>query len=154
MNDQPTYYKPPETREELLQRYASGERNFPRTDVNDADLSGVKLDGASFESRSWFHDANFAGASLRGTSFRECNIKCASFRHADLVGALFELAAVEDTEFEGAKLAGVSFIGATCYGCTIQNRPVSAEIRATRPKEICFVPYSELLLSETKVRFC
>ncbi len=117
----PTDYNPPKSREELLRRYASGERNFPDTELSDADLAGVTLDGASFERWSWFSSANLEGASLRGTSFRECNVKCANFRHADLTGASFEFAAVEATEFDGAKLEGVSFVGATCYGYTIKN---------------------------------
>jgi len=121
MTDQPTDYKPPENREELLRRYANGERSFPDTDLSDADLARVTLDGASFERFSWFFSANFDGASLRGTSFRECNVKCASFRRADLTGASFELAAVESTDFDGAKMEGVSFVGATCYGYTIES---------------------------------
>ena len=121
MADRPTNYKPPESREELLRRYASGERSFPDTELSGADLAGVTLDGASFERWSWFSSTNFDGASLRGTSFRECNVKCASFRHADLTGASFQLAAVEATEFDGAKVEGVSFVGATHYGYTIKN---------------------------------
>ena len=121
MADRPINYTPPESREELLRRYANGERSFPDTELSNADLAGVTLDGASFGRLSWFSSTNFEGASLRGTSFRECNVKCASFRHADLTGASFELAAVEATEFEGAKLAGVSFVGATYYGYTIKN---------------------------------
>ena len=120
MTDRPTNYQPPENREELLRRYARGERSFPDTELSDADLAGVTLDGASFERLSWFSSTNFDRASLRGTSFRECNVKCASFRHADLTGASFELAAVEATEWDGAKLEGVSFVGATCYGYTIK----------------------------------
>jgi uncharacterized protein YjbI with pentapeptide repeats len=116
-----TDYQPPESRDELLRRYDNGERDFPNTELSDADLSGVRLDGASFGRFSWFSSANFDGASLRHTSFRECNVKCASFRGADLTGASFELAAVEAVDFEGAILEGVSFLGATCYGYTIQK---------------------------------
>jgi len=121
MDDRPIDYKPPTSPEELLRRYARGERRLPDTELSDANLAGVTLDGAHFERWSWFSSTNFEGASLRGTSFRECNVKCASFRHADLTAASFELAAVEATDFEGAKLEGVSFVGATCYGYTIQN---------------------------------
>jgi hypothetical protein len=48
-----TNYKPPESREELLRCYTSGERNFPDTELSDTDHSGVMLDGASFEKCSW-----------------------------------------------------------------------------------------------------
>ena len=121
MADQTTDYRPPENREELLRRYANGERNFPETELSDADLSGVTLDGANFEKFSWFGSTNFDGASLRGTSFRTCHVKCASFRNADLTGASFELAAIEAADFAGAKREGVSYVGATCYGYTIRE---------------------------------
>ncbi len=114
-------YQPPTSPEELIARYARGERHFPNTELNDADLSGVTLDGASFEKLSWFSSANFDGGSLRGTSFQECNVKCASFRGADLTGASFRLAAVEATDFDGAVLDGASFVGATCYGYTVKE---------------------------------
>ena len=41
MADRSTHYKPPESREELLLRYASGERSFPDTELSDADLSQI-----------------------------------------------------------------------------------------------------------------
>jgi uncharacterized protein YjbI with pentapeptide repeats len=119
MRKQPEEYQPPETREELERRYAAGERCFPETELSDADLSWVKLDGADFEKHSWFSDANFSGASLRGTSFRECNLKCADFTNADLTGAIFELAAIESIKAKGAVLEGVKVKGATFYGCEL-----------------------------------
>lgn len=121
MSDRIDNYRPPETREELLLRYANGERSFPETDLCEADLSGVTLAGASFERLSWFFDCNFDGANLRETSFRECNVKCASFRQADLTGASFELAAIESADFEGAKLEGVRYDGASWYGFTFRE---------------------------------
>ena len=39
-------YRPPATRAELESRYGAGERSFPGTDLEGADLSGVVLDGA------------------------------------------------------------------------------------------------------------
>lgn len=121
MPERTSNYKPPESREELLQRYADGERVFPDTDLSEADFSGVTLDGASFEKWSWFHSSKFDGSSLRGTSFHECNVKCANFRSADLTGASFEFAAVEATDFEGAQIDGLTFAGATAYGYTFGN---------------------------------
>lgn len=112
-------YRPPDTREELERRYAVGERCFPETELSDADLSGIKLDGANFEKHSWFFDADFSGASLRGTNFSECNVKCANFSGADLTGAIFERAAIESIKTTGAVLEGVRAKGATFYGCEL-----------------------------------
>ena len=53
---------------------------------------------------------------MRGTSFRECNLKCADFSNADLTGAIFELAAIESIKAKGAVLEGVKVKGATFYG--------------------------------------
>ena len=116
MHKQPEDYQPPETRLELEKRYAAGERKFPGTELNDANLSGIKLDGADFEKWSWFSGTNFSGASLHGTSFRECNLKCADFSNADLTGAIFELASIESIKAKGAVVDGVKVGGATFYG--------------------------------------
>jgi uncharacterized protein YjbI with pentapeptide repeats len=114
-------YVAPSSREELVARYNQGERNFPGIDLSDADLSRVVLDGANFEVHSWFCDANFEGASLRGVIFRECNVKCASFKNADLTGASFEGAAIESVDMSGSVLEGVKFAGATFYGVTLEE---------------------------------
>ena len=83
----PPNYEPPGSVEELLLRYASGERYFAKADIPDgANLSGVNLEGANLE-RAMLFDADFSRANLRGTSFREANIKCANFRDADLENA-------------------------------------------------------------------
>jgi uncharacterized protein YjbI with pentapeptide repeats len=124
MNSGPGDYKPPESREELLRRYANGERCFPGAELSEADLAGVTLDCANFERLSWFFDANFEGASLREVSFRGCNVKCAVFRNADLTNASFEDASVEATDFQGAKLDGVSFVEAGWYGYSIKEGDV------------------------------
>src|SRR4030095_6918049 len=114
--EEPADYKPPESVKELLDRYASGERNFAGTDLPDeSDLSGVNLEGAHLE-RSWFHSANFSNANLKGVSFCYSNIKCADFRQANLEGAKFRGAAVESLDLEGANLTGVSFAGSFAYG--------------------------------------
>jgi hypothetical protein len=38
-------YVPPDSTQELLRRYASGERRFPNVDLSDGDFSGVTLEG-------------------------------------------------------------------------------------------------------------
>ena len=118
MRDSQTYL-PPTTGDELLERYARGERKFPNAELSGVNLSGAKLDGADFEPLSWFDDADFTGASLRGTSFRNCNVKCATFMRADLSNASFQEAAIESIDLRHAELIGASFLGATCYGNTL-----------------------------------
>jgi uncharacterized protein YjbI with pentapeptide repeats len=114
-------YQPPMSVEELLQRYASGERYFARFELPDgANLSGVNLEGSSLEHAMLF-DVDFSRSNLRGVSFCEGNIKCGDFRGADLEGAKFEGAAVESIMLDRANLNGVTFRGATCYGYTLKD---------------------------------
>ncbi|MBM3979594.1 MAG: pentapeptide repeat-containing protein [Planctomycetes bacterium] len=115
-----TRYSPPTSVQELLQRYAEGERRFPDTDLDDAQFAGVKLESVVFDG-SWFHSGNFQGTKLRGTSFERCHLKCANFRGADLRGASFRDSAVDAAEFDGALLEGMSFEGAGSYGYTVRD---------------------------------
>lgn len=116
----PLDYKAPESVEELLRRYATGERYFASADIPDgADLKGAVLEDAILE-HVWLSDANCQGANLQRVSFRHSNVKCAIFRDANLQDASFEGAAVEATDFAGANLSGVSFAGAGDYGYIIQ----------------------------------
>lgn len=101
----------PQSVEELLQRYADGERFFFNINLPDGvDLSGVTLEGAHFE-KGFLHSANFRGANLRGVRFN-CNVKCADFSEADLTDVSFEGASVEATMFDGAILTRTRFRGA------------------------------------------
>jgi uncharacterized protein YjbI with pentapeptide repeats len=114
-------YTPPQNRIELERRYEAGERRFPNTDLSGENLSGLNLDGADFGKHSWFPDADFSGASLRGTSFRECNLKCVDFSNCDLTGAILELAAIESVKTNGAIAEGIKVGGATFYGCELAD---------------------------------
>ena len=88
-------YQPPTSAEELLSRYAAGERYFPEADMPDgSDFSKAHLAGAVLE-RCWLSDANFTGADLRRVSFRGTNLKCADFRDANLEGSIWTGASVE-----------------------------------------------------------
>ena len=111
-------YQPPRSRDELLARYAAGERHFVDTelDIPDriVDLDGAVLDGADF-SEGWF-TATFRGASLRATKFRHANVKCCDFTGADLTDADFREAALEATKWSGATLLGIQFGDVSLYG--------------------------------------
>ena len=65
------------TAEELLERYAAGERNFSGADLKGADLRGTNLSPINFE------NANLRNADLSGA------IMHASMIGTDLEGAIF-----------------------------------------------------------------
>ncbi len=81
------------TREELLQRYATGERDF-----SGVDLSGVNLEEVCLE------EINLEGANLRGTLFFRSNLIGAIFRSADLERADLSMTVLDETDFRGANL--------------------------------------------------
>ena len=112
----PEGYQPPASAEELLRRYAAGERYFPHADIPElSSLEGCTLEGAVFED-AWVSCVTLRGANLRGVRFERCNVKCSDFSGADLRGASFRETHVEAASFEGATLEGASFAGALAYG--------------------------------------
>jgi uncharacterized protein YjbI with pentapeptide repeats len=114
-------YQPPQSAEELLRRYAAGERYFVEADIPDgSDLRNSTLAGATFDG-GWLTDLDFRGANLRHVKFLSCNIKCSDFREADLEGAIFTGSSVEATYFENANLTNASFAGAYAYGCELKE---------------------------------
>ena len=114
-NKQPKY-EPPQSAEELLRRYAEGERYFADSELDESenDLQNGKLEDADFSHSFIF--ADFRRANLKRASFADANVKSCDFRNADLEGADFSGAALEATQFEGANLQGARFTGAGCYG--------------------------------------
>ena len=64
------------TRDELLNAYAAGSRDFGGADLEGADLAGATL-----------IDANLAGATLRGATLINANLAGATLEGANLAGA-------------------------------------------------------------------
>lgn len=114
-------YRPPTTREELLARYACGERYFAWMELpENTDLSGVTLEGAIFDN-GMLSDITFHHANLRNTSFRSANVKCADFRYSTLVNANFAGASIEAIDLYQAHIEGAHFQSATYYGITVDR---------------------------------
>lgn len=119
-------YRPPKSGEELLARYAAGERYFVGAELDHTgadglllNLAGAVLDEADF-SKCWFQ-ASFAGASLRATKFRDANVKSCDFSRADLTDAEFFGAAMEATTWGGANLIRTKFGDVSLYGAELDE---------------------------------
>lgn len=113
-------YHPPKSREELLTRYAAGERLFAGAELDadmvpggSIDLTGEILDRADF-SECWLAGF-FRNASLRGATFRRANIKTCDLG-ADLTNADFTDAAIEAAIWRGAIVNGTKFGDPSLYG--------------------------------------
>lgn len=85
-NVQPEGYTPPTSAEELLERYAAGER--------------------------YFEQARLARANLRGADLRGVNLSHADLSSADLAGAEFCFAVLDCTVFDDASLPRSDFLDA------------------------------------------
>ncbi|MGP0017922.1 MAG: pentapeptide repeat-containing protein [Candidatus Sulfotelmatobacter sp.] len=125
--DAPSGYHPPESANELLSRYGSGERYFRGVDLpGGSTLNGAVLAGSDFKN-SWLSDIDFRSADLRNVCFDETNVKVSNFRGADLRGASFRGAALCGAVFAEAKLDDVCTEGATWYGANVTDIRVLAE---------------------------
>ena len=110
--------------EELLRRYAAGERDFTgiqisRCDLRDVDLSGANFTKASFKGRVDLSGANLSGANftkayLGGVDFRGTNLSGANCRDAYLSGT-----ELEEVNFTRANLVNAVFAGAIDNGIFI-----------------------------------
>ncbi len=115
------------TREELLERYKAGERDFRGVDLHGANLTRVILRGANLS------DANLIGADLSGTDLRHANLRgaClyganlswAELGWADLGGVLLRY-----TNLRGTKLLHASLTGAQCDGVCSSNETPRASV--------------------------
>ncbi len=104
---------------------------FDRSDLHQADMTGVLAAGASFRDANLssvraeraemtYADltaaaaagADFLGADLRGASLRGGTLRNTSFRSANLEGADLRGANVGTTHWENAQVAGADFTGA------------------------------------------
>ena len=121
------------TNQELMERYAKGERNFRRADLSEADLSGANLTGANL---SW--------ADLTGTDLSKANLSKADLSKADLSWADLSKANLSKADLYGAVLCDANLDGAriTYRGETVTVR--YEELEANADDHSCLAAISDL----------
>ena len=102
--------KPPTSAEELLGRYAAGERSFRGAELRDADLRRANLHGADLR------DADLLGAHLHGANLQKVNL-CG----ADLVEATLDGADLRGARLKRAMLNAASLISADLRGAELPD---------------------------------
>lgn len=105
--------QPPVNAEELLRRYAAGERDFKGADLVGADLASTNLTGANL------CDATLVGADLCGATLTGANLCDANLYEANLGGANLKTANLRGADFVGAHLEGANFRGAHLVGANL-----------------------------------
>ncbi|MEM9220511.1 MAG: pentapeptide repeat-containing protein [Cyanobacteria bacterium P01_F01_bin.150] len=108
------------TAEELLERYAAGERDFSGVklrycDLNGADLRGIILDRANFLSIRLI-EVNLTGASLRHVTFDGAELARSIFQEADLSHAYLRGGHLDLANFQGAILRKAHMDECFCEG--------------------------------------
>jgi len=97
------------TREEILELYAKGGRNFRNTHALYIDLSNTILEGMYFKNLN-FYGSNFSHTNLRNTAWEWVNLNKSNLSYADFTGAdLYEVG------FFGANLEGTIFKDVSFY---------------------------------------
>ena len=143
---EPEGYQPPKSAEELLRRYADGERYFVGMDLSDADFvpSGGWFRTVKFGSQNVvpceLRSANlreccFDGARMTGIVFDSSDLSGSLFRGADLRGAHLRSANLRDADLrdthleqadlEGADLEGAVFLGACLHRTRLHRARLS-----------------------------
>lgn len=114
------------TVEELLERYAAGERDFSGVDLSDVNLSGadllhINLSGANLSR------ANLVGARLYGADIRQCNLSGADLRNADLRVSRLDEVNFQDTNLQGANWRNAERCGAFFCNTTMPDGEIVIE---------------------------
>ncbi|MBW4564104.1 MAG: pentapeptide repeat-containing protein [Mojavia pulchra JT2-VF2] len=100
---EPDSQEPINTVATLVERYATGKRDFSRAELGNADLQGVNLKGSDL-SYADLSEANLSDANLRGTDLSFTDLSQANLNNADLRGALLISANLRLANLAGANL--------------------------------------------------
>jgi Pentapeptide repeats (8 copies) len=100
------------TAEELLERYAAGERGFAGVKLIGGSLCGANLSGYSGDKRIYFQGSDFSHANLIAVDFSHAYLADANFSYADLRGARLHFADFSGANLTGANLRCAHLIGA------------------------------------------
>ena len=97
-DDSETKRSVPTRAEELLERYAQGERDFRGSVIHDADLGGAALPRVDL-SDSDFSGCDLSGADLRMSTLDHFRVRRASLHGAKLLGTDLNYAYLSDADF-------------------------------------------------------
>lgn len=106
----PLNYNPPNGAEELIERYAAGERAF-----GDLDLRGIDLRGACLK------NVDLTGTGLSGANLAGADLTWADFTRADLRGADLTKANLSFVDFNFTNLQDARLIGARLFGAFLSG---------------------------------
>ncbi len=95
---------------ELLERYARGQRDFCKLDLQDLVLGGANLEGS-----------NFSGTDFGGADLSDANLSDTDLQEADLEGAFLCRVNLRGADLRRADLQGADLTGADLTDADIRN---------------------------------
>jgi hypothetical protein len=98
---------------DFLARYAAGERNFAKINLNEADLSRVNLTLANL------HLAELVWTNLTEANLYHIDLSSAKLRHANLSGAMLRSSNLQGTDFLNANLRGADLSWSNLNGANL-----------------------------------
>lgn len=131
-----TMKKPPELQksgtlqlsaEELIERYAAGERDFRGIDLNNQVLEGVNLTGANLR-RAKLHGIQLKGANLTGIKLRKADLRQVDLTGANLCGADLSGASLHQVNLQDANLRGVDLSDANLSETSLSGADLGGAI--------------------------
>ena len=115
------FYAPTITIEELLERYARGEKDFVDISLpHKADLTGINLAGANLKGAK-LNRSNLTGANLQGADLSYAWMASVNFTGANLEGANISWAYAISTNSRNASLKNAIGSFNMRYGATYEN---------------------------------
>lgn len=154
----PPNYTPPQSAEELLARYAAGERFFDGANLGGADLARANLAVARLCGAN-LRAADLDGANLAGASLRGANLRAADLRAANLARASLARANLADTDLGGTYLLEVD-LSAFCDAdppvrhwspSTVDYLSIIRSVRSPRLKEFLIRTGMPVMFAEYNV---
>jgi len=109
------------TAEELLQRYAAGQRDFQGVNLSEEILSWADLTGANFSG------ANLSGVILNWANLSQVKLRCANLSNSDLNWANLERADLQGANLSGAEVSAANLNGADWSGAIMPDGTILSE---------------------------
>jgi uncharacterized protein YjbI with pentapeptide repeats len=123
------------TAEELLERYAAGERDFSGVTLRQgnlikAQLAGINLSNATLSGTSFIgadlSESNLSGVCMDGGDFTSANLRRSNFQKASLSGVRLIGANCREANFSEAQMYRAFLEGATFIGANLRNADLGA----------------------------
>ncbi len=109
------------TAEELLQRYAAGQRDFQGVNLSEEILSWADLTGANLSG------ANLSGVVLNWANLSQVKLRCANLSNADLNWANLEQADLQGANLSGAEVSAANLKEADWSGAIMPDGTILSE---------------------------